>query len=232
MSAPPSSRTPHFGILLITLLAVFAGSGLLFTMQQFLPPRFLLAATGFLLLFVLLAAVANVSGARDSTPSRIIQSLVYILVAVHVLGVVLDNDGIALVVQVWGLVCVVYTVWLVLLHLLTARRVNANTIYAALCVYLLMGLAWALWYGLLIVLDPGSFREANEVATLGQRTMASELYYSLVTLTTLGYGDIVPVTPAARMSAALEAVTGQIYIVILVARLVGLNVAQVTAGKE
>jgi voltage-gated potassium channel Kch len=54
------------------------------------------------------------------------------------------------------------------------------------------------------------------------------LYYSVVTLTTLGYGDVTPVTTAARMTAALEAMVGQVYLVVLVARLVGLNVSQTT----
>lgn len=232
MAGSSSPRAPHFGILLITLFAVFAGSGLLHSLQRFLAPRFLMAATGFLLLFVLLAAVANVTGARDSTPSRVIRWLVYALIMVHILNIALNSNAIARIVLALALVCVVYTVWLVMLHLMKARRVNADTIYAALCVYLLIGLAWALWYGVLIELDPGSFREGSGVGTLGQRSMNAELYYSLVTLTTLGYGDIVPMTPAARMSAALEAVIGQVYVVILVARLVGLNVAQMSADEE
>ncbi len=54
------------------------------------------------------------------------------------------------------------------------------------------------------------------------------IYYSFVTMTTLGYGDIVPVNPAARMLSVLQALTGQLYLVVLVARLVGLHIAHST----
>ena len=60
---------------------------------------------------------------------------------------------------------------------------------------------------------------------LGKEPAGVEFYYSLVTMTTLGYGDIVPVTPAARSLTTLEAVVGQLYLAVLVARLVGLHVA-------
>ena len=63
----------------------------------------------------------------------------------------------------------------------------------------------------------------------GQQSLPAELYFSLVTLTTLGYGDVTPLTTLARISAALEAVVGQIYVVVLVARLVGINVSQTLA---
>ena len=66
---------------------------------------------------------------------------------------------------------------------------------------------------------------------LGGRATALTLYYSIVTLTTLGYGDITPRTPPARMFAAMEAVTGQIYLTVLVARLVGMHIAHSTGRR-
>lgn len=61
---------------------------------------------------------------------------------------------------------------------------------------------------------------------LGAESAGIELYYSLVTMTTLGYGDIVPSSPAARSVATLQAVVGQLYLAVIVARLVGLHVAE------
>ena len=81
------------------------------------------------------------------------------------------------------------------------------------------------------VLDPGSFAFAFAGDTetwrlqFGGGNSGYALYYSFVTLTTLGYGDIAPVTMPARMLASLEAMTGQVYLAILVARLVGLHIA-------
>ena len=101
---------------------------------------------------------------------------------------------------------------------------------------MLVGLAWAFLFSLLEVLQPGSFNlpelsaEPLDLAAMEVRRLSVFMYYSLVTLTTLGYGDITPVTPLARNLAAFEAVMGQLYIAILVARLVGLHI--VHAGQD
>jgi len=82
-----------------------------------------------------------------------------------------------------------------------------------------LGIEWYALYSLLNAIQPGSFAEAG--VTLVDRVHGSKfLYFSLATLTTLGYGDIVAVRPAARMLAALEAAAGVLYIAITVARLV------------
>ena len=65
----------------------------------------------------------------------------------------------------------------------------------------------------------------------GGEHSVNPLYYSFVTLTTLGYGDISPASSMARMLAAIEAVVGQVYLTVLVARLVGLHIAQATNEK-
>ena len=78
---------------------------------------------------------------------------------------------------------------------------------------------WFALYSLLDAIQPGSFAEAG-VTLVGRVAPSKILYFSLTTLTTLGYGDIVAVGPIARMTAALEAVAGVLYIAITVARLV------------
>jgi len=103
--------------------------------------------------------------------------------------------------------------------------VDANRIAGAVSVYLLLGLNWAFVYMFLRLADPGAFT--------GLQAEASEpflhlLYYSFVTLTTLGYGDISPVSPVARSLAYLEAVSGVMYVAILVASLVG----SIRAGSD
>ena len=104
-----------------------------------------------------------------------------------------------------------------------------NTIAASLCIYFLIAIVWAEFYSIMEIANPGSFivtsGDTQDVPLqVGGEGTAMALYYSLVTLTTLGYGDIVPKTAPARMFAAMEAVTGQMYLAVLVARLVGMHI--------
>ncbi len=93
----------------------------------------------------------------------------------------------------------------------------------SLCIYLLLGILWAVYYALLAMVDPEAFHYA---VPAGPDLPASHfLYYSFVTLTTMGYGDVVPISPMVRTAAYLEAVIGQVYLTVLVASLVGRHVS-------
>lgn len=102
-----------------------------------------------------------------------------------------------------------------------SRRVSVNTICGGLSVYLLMGLLWAFAFALLESAEPGSFSgiEQGIAFTNYERFFG----FSFVTLTTLGYGNVVPLTPRADALSVSEAIVGQIYLTVLVARLVALN---------
>jgi hypothetical protein len=122
-----------------------------------------------------------------------------------------------------------FAIWMMLLSIFASRRVTFNTVCASLCVYLLLGLVWALVYSVVDVLSPGAFTwtvtaRPAPVLRVGRGDTAV-LYFSIATLTTLGYGDIVPTAPLSRMLASVEAVAGQLYLAVLVARLVGLHIA-------
>ena len=103
------------------------------------------------------------------------------------------------------------------------EKVTLDTIYGAASVYLVMGLFWGSLYVIMEIASPGSFSMVH--AEFEAHGYAGLTYYSFVTLTTLGYGDITPVSRAAMVFAMLEAAIGQLYLVITVARLVGLQVA-------
>lgn len=105
-------------------------------------------------------------------------------------------------------------------HVFGSTEVDRNLLFGAMCVYLFMGLIWAILYGLLFQFLPGSFNGIEGVD--GKAPMDTLLYYSFVTLASLGYGDITPVAPLARTLAYLEAIGGQLYIAIMLAGLVGL----------
>ena len=123
-----------------------------------------------------------------------------------------------------GAAFVAFVVVRILLYVLRQTTVTSDTIFAALSVYLLVGLGWGLIYALIEQLIPGSF--AFPTAELSTDLLRELVYFSLVTLTTVGYGDTTPVTPVAQGFSNLEAVLGQIYLAVLVARLVGIQVAQ------
>jgi hypothetical protein len=105
---------------------------------------------------------------------------------------------------------------------LGAPRVNAEVLCAALSIYLMIGLLWMFAYLLAAQLTPDAF--GFNVGPASDRAMNSNnaLYFSFVTLCTVGYGDIVPLSLMARMLAILEAITGVFYVTVLVARLVAM----------
>jgi ion channel len=102
-------------------------------------------------------------------------------------------------------------------HLRSSRSIARAQLYTAVNIYLLLGLLWATLYLAVDVFSPGSIQIGSHPAD----RQTELLYFSLVTLSTIGYGDIVPVSGEARILAALEGVTGVLYIAITVALLVG-----------
>jgi hypothetical protein len=104
---------------------------------------------------------------------------------------------------------------------LRAGPVTRHRIQGGVAAYLLLGVIWAHAYSLLAALRPDAFAGPASPAD-GPRAY---LYFSFVTLTTVGYGDVLPVHPAARSLAMLEAVVGPLYLAILLARLVSLAIA-------
>lgn len=220
-----SERRYRFGLMLVSLL-------LLVTITPCLPPENRTAArfgVTFLFSVLLLTSVYALSETRRSmiiagtaaAPAVVLQW--YVTVS--------QTDGVLVAAHVFGVLFLGYTVAVILRYLLTCAHVTANSIYASLCAYLLLGIIWALAYSLIDVMQPGAFTFAlasdpgSWRMQFGGGNSGYALYYSFVTLTTLGYGDIAPVIMPARMLATLEAVTGQIYLAVLVARLVALQIA-------
>jgi hypothetical protein len=106
----------------------------------------------------------------------------------------------------------------VLALVLRRGSITTRRIQGAIAVYLLLGFIWAQAYELVALWHPGAFTGA-----VGGSGSLPWTYYSFVTLTTMGYGDIMPVHPLARAVAVLEALTGQLYLAIMLARLVSLE---------
>jgi hypothetical protein len=137
-----------------------------------------------------------------------------------------DPETLPIMVNASAMLFFIYTLINVGSHIWSERhRVNHDVIFAAVSAFLLLGIVWTYAYFFLDMANPLSFKGPQ--AELNRDDF---FYFSFVTLATLGYGDIVPVTRPARSLAILEALMGQLYLAILIARLVGAYVAQF--GRE
>lgn len=114
------------------------------------------------------------------------------------------------------------------------RGVTLNIIAGAICLYLFIGLAWGLLFGVMDFLLPHAFHlpTAPAAKSLLDNILLNFIYYSFTTLTTIGFGDIVPLAAPARYFSFIEAVIGQMYIGVLVARLVGIHIANGNHGHN
>jgi hypothetical protein len=117
-----------------------------------------------------------------------------------------------------------FTIFIIVRTIFFQNRISADTLYGAICIYLLIGFAFAQLYSLIETLSPGAFTGSpTETFTTFQEVaqqMRNAVYYSFVTLTTLGYGDITPLTMHGKFLAILEAITGQLFIATAIARTV------------
>ena len=128
-----------------------------------------------------------------------------------------------------------FTVAAILRAVYCDADVTSDNIYGAFCGYLLVGVIFGHCYCIAEALAPGSFSMSDEVANQFQNNPRNRyvlFYFSMITFTTVGYGDITPAAAATRGLAMLEAVAGQFYIAVLVAELIGKRVSQPAASPK
>lgn len=146
----------------------------------------------------------------------------------NALAVALGSPVPRMVGDLCGLALLLLTTFVILNTVAQTRRVELDTVVGGICVYLMIGLSFATVYRLLIDLDPGAFmlgdRPLSELCADASALPSRLLYFSFVTLTTTGFGDIIPETEIAQMVTAGEALTGQLYVAVFVARLMGLHI--------
>jgi len=124
-----------------------------------------------------------------------------------------------------GILFVLFVIINLLRFIVTTAAVNLEVLCASISTFLLLGLLWTFAYWLVAELVPAAF--SFNTASGGDTTMKgfNSMYFSFITLCTVGYGDITPVSHVARMLAAMEGVTGLLYVAVLIARLVALHSA-------
>ncbi|MFL6114416.1 MAG: potassium channel family protein [Catenulispora sp.] len=215
MPAPPGTAEPaagstdRFGLVFLLLISIFVLDAL------FTSPR---AQAAILLVYVavLLLVLRAVSIRRGVAPLLRIAvaggSLVVFAVAWG-----LPGGHTAGALALWLSALLLATIAVIVRRLLHHRAVTLQTIYGALSAYLLIGFLFAALYSAVAHLGPGKFFAGGE-----QPTSASLQYFSFITMTTTGYGDLTPFGNGPRSLAVLEALLGQIFLVTLVARLVAM----------
>ncbi|MBM3300968.1 MAG: two pore domain potassium channel family protein [Deltaproteobacteria bacterium] len=122
--------------------------------------------------------------------------------------------------------------FVILIQVFREGPVNAHRIAGSVAVYLLLGTLWGSIYFLIALHAPWSFQfTAGSVPAQPHALAAKFVYFSFITLTSVGYGDIVPVHPLAQTTATLEAIIGQLFPAILLARLVSLEIADRSSAR-
>jgi hypothetical protein len=205
-------------------------------------PRFVvLLATMFLELLMaplIAASPLGVSGARAVTSIILLAALLVVganrfslvifgaTFVSHVATIVSDNEFAHRVAPVLRFVFLLYVFARIMRHVLRDRNVTFDTIAGAACGYMLLGLIWGDLFIMVEQWSPGSYEVPSSflVGPAGDNR-AALIYFSFVTLTTVGYGIIHPNNPGAGGLAVSEAITGQLYLAVTISRLVGLHIS-------
>lgn len=224
--AKPARR--HYLILMISLIVLLA-----------LQPALDEGLWGKLCMLILFTATA-VGGVYAATDGRRLPVAAVVLACASVLTswltLFVESQALLIADHATYIVFCTYVALVILIHVSTVPAVTRDIVKGAVCAYLLFGIAWAVLYSLIEHVQPGSFAmptPSEEVARdlfLSSGTFTPFLYYSFVTLTTMGYGDITPVGDVARMLSVLEGVLGITYLAVVIAGLVGIRVSQTVAG--
>ena len=213
-------RIPFTDIRVGRFLFLFISMVLMFVLRPFLTER---VGIAYLMeIFLFLIFLSAVYAIRQKKSVFIIALLLVLLTEVlALLSYFEDMPSLDMLSNILGGLLLAYTAAIIVHHLFTEDKITGDMIMGAICAYFLMGLVWSFAYSTLEFFQPGSFQMPQ--GTVNQATFT---YYSYVTLTTLGYGEITPISAPARSFALLEAMLGQLYLAVLIARLVGIHIAQ------
>lgn len=207
-------KTGSYGLLLLSL----------FLMISFRP--FLDGLVGAILLADIFLSCVLLSGIYALSKQQLVLHiacvlavLIFLFKAVYYMS---GNKHIFTVQIVISMLFIAQMLIMILRHILTEKEVTGDLIMGGACAFVLLGLVWAFAYYLLEIYQPNSFKGIEERSD----DMWDFFYYSFVTLTTVGYGDILAVSKQARGLTVLEAVIGQLYLAIMISRLVSLHIAE------
>ena len=169
------------------------------------------------LLSTFFVAMIPLSSALAATQDRRKAALILLLAALFVildgLNYYFKSHFLMVVAIGFATILYFYIILLLVRTLLSIRVVTADMIFCAISIYLLIGMMWAGIYTVVEGVSPGSFLGTAEAVDL--------IYFSFVTLTTVGFGDVVPVSLLGKRLAVFEAAMGSIYMAVIIAMIVG-----------
>ncbi len=177
----------------------------------------------FVVLFalVMLSAVRIASNQNSHRNVALLLGVPWLLLSLW--GLIWQHTEVTIGANLLFVIFNVYVLGIVLGNVVSAADVDFDILLGAASAYLLIGIIWAVSYSIIHQLEPGAF---TLISGEPRPFFHQFLYFSLTTLTTLGYGDITPLSPFAQIWSTLEAVVGTLYIALLVARLVGMYQSQ------
>ncbi|MEA1052656.1 potassium channel family protein [Lamprobacter modestohalophilus] len=214
LDSEAQNRSMRFAILLFSLLSLGGTSG------------FTTTATGELLGNIAASAVL-LAGLASMYHKRILL-IVGIVLLVPALAsrwtfFWLQASSLAQVSILFSLLFTGFNAGALFLYIQRRGSPTNDTVYGGICVYILLGYCFALVFMLLEILSPGSFDYTHPTPAGIAQIESQLIYFSFVTLTTVGFGDITPLTPPARSLVMIEAVIGPMFVAVFLARLVGVR---------
>jgi len=216
----------HFSLLLGTLLAMFFIFPLVPAERKIIER--LMSAFGILVLISCMRAAVDRRG------------MLVVVILLGMLNIGFNSvEAVSLVTQPGlimaelsvGFIYYLLVFYIIMRRVLDPTPVTPDKICGAISAYMLIGILWALIFSMFQTVDPASFSIPESMVSPKALGLWS-LYFSFVSLTTIGYGDITPLTPAAQSYAFLEAVFGQIFLTVLIARLVALHIVHSSGDRS
>jgi hypothetical protein len=209
------ARAPRFGVLMLAMLA-----------ELTLAP-FLVMATGTLMIARWVGAIVLLAALSVAGSHRVAVGLFSGALIFHLAAMVSETTFVGAAAELFRLLFLGYVLGLIVWRVVRDRVVTFDTVAGAACAYFLLGVVWGELFLLVDRWRPGSFAiPAGWTAGPGRDLRSALMYFSFATLTTVGYGDIHPTDPAAGSLCVAEALIGQLYLAIMIARMVGLHTSQ------
>ena len=145
-------------------------------------------------------------------------SVIILKILAHIFG---KPEPLHLVELILTTLFVAQILWIILNHIVIEQEVTSDIVMGGACTFILLGFLWGYAYYILETLEPNSLKGNYPLS----KEPADYIYFSFITLTSTGYGDILPITQKARGLALLEAIIGQLYLAIMISRLVSLHIS-------
>jgi len=215
-------------VLLVTIVGFLASWPLFAGAARLAKIAFAVALVGVLIAALNAIQVEELVGEREKLLAErrrhkiIGWSLIGAATIERVFTLIWPSHELYLIAAVCYLLLFGFVTWEEFRAVIRQRMVTAETISMSISVYLLMGITWGLLYILIYVRHPQAFNFPGSTSPHGDTIFPTLVYFSFATISTVGFGDITPVLMQARYAAVAEGITGQFYLAILVARLVGM----------